>query len=363
MNRIRAYNCQFGDCYCIFNSPDNPLYVDFGIHRRCGCNSCRYDSIINDIKSFSQKDFLLTHYHEDHYSGLIRMMENDENHKTFGTVYLPCIPLESEQTKEALLIIKLVLTNGILRFKHDIEALKKLSFIRLLDSVYKATNEIVFLKKGDQLRGKYKVLWPDPGIVIDDINRNNPLDSEVSEGLHKISIGLLKVLRIGNKEDNGNKLKKLQEDYIDFVRENMKKIKAYVSKTNNISNEHCIVFHNIEDAEGDNILFTGDLGKKRIWDILARELHSSYSVIKIPHHGTTGYYHDFTNLVRKDSYLLIPNGGIERWKISGKYADNLHNKVIMICNNGCYCQQPNCICQSKHVSKWIDIHNSAVAPL
>lgn len=202
-------------------------------------------------------------------------------------------------------------------------------------------------------------MWPDPGIVIDDINRNNPLDSEVSDGLHNLSIGLLGVLR--NKENN--RLSELQEEYIGFASKIVKIIKIYVSKTNNISNEHCIVFHNIEDTEGENILFTGDLGKKSIWDILARELHSSYSVIKIPHHGTTGYYHDFTNLVRKDSYLLIPNGGIDRWKICDKYAGNLHNKVIVICNNGCYCQQPNCICQSKHVSKWIDIHNSAVALL
>lgn len=344
--KIRAYNCQFGDCYCIFNSSANPLYIDFGIHRRCGCNSCRYDSIINDIKSFSQKDFLLTHYHEDHYSGFVRMMENDENHKTFGKVYLPFIPLDREQTKEALLILKMILTNGILRFKHDIDALKKHSFITLLDSVYKATNEIVFLKRGDQLRGKYEVLWPDTGIVVDDINRSNPLDSEVSEGLHDISVGLLGVLR--TKENN--RLSEFQEEYIGFASKIVKNIKIYVSKTNNISNEHCIVFHNIEDVEGDNILFTGDLGKKRIWDILERELHNSYSVIKIPHHGTAGYYHDFTKWVREYSYLLIPNGSILGWKICDKYAENLHDKSVIICNEGCYCQQPTCICiNSKHV--------------
>ena len=344
--KIRAYNCQFGDCYCIFDSSANPLYVDFGIHRRCGYNSNRYDSIIKDIKSFGQKDFLLTHYHEDHYSGLIRMMENNENHKTFGTVYLPFIPLDDEQTKEALLIIKLILTNGILRFKNDIEALKKLSFIRLLDSVYKATNEIVFLKKGNQLRDKYKVLWPEIGIVVEDINRNNPLNPEVSEGLHSISIGLLGVLR--NKEDN--RLRELQDEYISFASKVIKTIKFYVSKTNNISNEHCIVFHNIEEAEGENILFTGDLGKKRIWDKLERELHSSYFAIKIPHHGTAGYYHDFTNYVRENSYMLIPNGRAKGWEISGKYPESLHEKAFMVCNEGCICQKRICICtNSKHV--------------
>ena len=348
--KIRAYNCQFGDCYYILDNSANPLYVDFGIHKRCRCNSCRYDSIIDDIRSFGRKDFLLTHYHEDHYSGFIRMMENDKNHKTFGRVYLPCIPLNSKQTKEALLIIKLILTNGILRFKHDIEALNKLSFIRLLDSVYKATDEIVFLKRDDQLRDKYKVLWPDTGMVVRDIEKNNALNSVIFDGqeLDSISLGLLGVLRIGNKEDN--RLKELQEDYIGFASESVKKIKAYVSKTNNISNEHCIVFHNIEDTEGKNILFTGDLGKKRIWNMLERELHSSYSVIKIPHHGTARYYHDFTNRICEGSYLLIPNGGVPEWKICAKYAANLYNKTFMVCNEDCYCQQPICICiNSKHV--------------
>lgn len=343
--KIRAYNCLFGDCYCIYNADDNPLYVDFGIHKRCSSSddghNKQYNSIIKDINNLKCKDFLLSHYHEDHYSGFVKMMKDSKNHKTFNTVYLPFIPLEEGQTEEALLIIKTILMNGILRFKHDIKGLEKQSFIKLLDSVYKATDTIVFLKKGDKVNNKYTILWPEVDTVVNDINKSKTLKKDSSEYFEKdlngISRGLFDIIRTGSRNDNTYKLDRLQKEYISFASNIIYKIKTYVSKTNNISNEHCIVFHNERDEGGNNILFTGDMGKKTIWNKIEHDLHDSYSVVKIPHHGTTRYYHDFTNRAKKDSYILIPNGGISYWKICNMYADSLSNNAIMVCNEGCFC--------------------------
>lgn len=376
--KIRAYNCLFGDCYCIDNLVDDPLFVDFGIHRRCKSSDKhikRYNSIIEDISNFDSKDFLLTHYHEDHYSGLVRMMEDKKYHKSFGKVYLPFIPLREEQEKEAIQIIELILINGILRFRFDIDGLKKYSFIKLLESVYNATNKIVFLKRGDCINGRYKVLWPDVNVVVDDIKNyitiygdfaskdgfaNTDCILNPKSELNNISLKLLEIMRIETQGYDKSELDHLQKEYIGFAKRIADKIKESVAKSNNISNEHCIVFHNDINEYGLNILFTGDVGKQKIWTILEPQLHSSYSVIKVPHHGTAKHYHDFTKYLAEESYLLIPNGGIPKWKICSRYPDFSFDKPIMVCNSGCFCEKSKntrkCICsKSRHVVDYTDI--------
>ena len=62
------YKCAFGDCFKLEDDAGDVLYVDFGIHIRSmkkKDREARYDQIIQDIPEKS--DFLLTHYHADHY--------------------------------------------------------------------------------------------------------------------------------------------------------------------------------------------------------------------------------------------------------------------------------------------------------
>ncbi len=69
---IRMYNCYFGDCFRVENSNGNDLLVDFGIHNASTSalnRDTRFNDIYNDLNEESV-DFLLSHYHEDHYNGV-----------------------------------------------------------------------------------------------------------------------------------------------------------------------------------------------------------------------------------------------------------------------------------------------------
>ena len=99
------YNCAFGDCFRITKSDapnrhESVLFVDFGIHKLCKRNSNeptnwrsqRYQAIVDDILGtyplntpHNNVDFLLSHYHYDHYSGLDYLPNNWK----FDNVYIP----------------------------------------------------------------------------------------------------------------------------------------------------------------------------------------------------------------------------------------------------------------------------------
>lgn len=127
-------------------------------------------------------------------------------------------------------------------------------------------------------------------------------------------------------------------------------------KLSKFGNEISIVFQNYKTNR--NILFTGDFGKEKNWAFIEEnqdgiiDLHSYYDVIKIPHHGTSSYYHSFINRMTSDSKLLIPNGYINRpWNVSPKYhtdAINKKSETIRACNKTCPKPQksscPKCIC-------------------
>ena len=92
---VRMYNCWFGDCFRIYHDPDdtagNDLIVDFGIHPNCRSRAdreARFDLIYNDFFTGHNSDFLLTHYHADHYNGVIYASQHGVR---FENVYIPDI--------------------------------------------------------------------------------------------------------------------------------------------------------------------------------------------------------------------------------------------------------------------------------
>ena len=71
---IRMYECGFGDCFRLREASQVDLYVDFGIHSSSWAGKDkikRFDNVIADMNE--KKDFLLTHYHDDHFNGAIYM--------------------------------------------------------------------------------------------------------------------------------------------------------------------------------------------------------------------------------------------------------------------------------------------------
>lgn len=89
--KIRMYECGFGDCFRLETGQNqetgqNDLYVDFGIHTASWTRKereRRFDYIISEMKE--KKDFLLSHYHEDHFNGAMYMAKNSS--ERFTNVY------------------------------------------------------------------------------------------------------------------------------------------------------------------------------------------------------------------------------------------------------------------------------------
>ena len=81
------YECGFGDCFRLREANQVDLYVDFGIHSSSWSGNDktnRFDNVIADMNE--KKDFLLTHYHDDHFNGAIYMATTTPHR--FNDVYI-----------------------------------------------------------------------------------------------------------------------------------------------------------------------------------------------------------------------------------------------------------------------------------
>lgn len=363
---IRMYNCYFGDCFNIENLNENNLLVDCGIHSICqniNVRNQRFKDIYCDINN-STMDFLLSHYHEDHYNG-IEYMSNKWNYK-FEKVYIPDI----WDINGSIDAISLHLLSGIL----DKSILHKgTTILTFLKALCKDDGKVIFVRRGSKIQDKYVALWPSEKFIkdkADKLLKKMIVDEDLSDNdisqlsyysteLQTIVLGI----RSNNIERSGllERINLLEEDisksFEHFIDKGVKPSTLFNLKDfgNNIS----IVFQNNEDTANDNILFTGDFGSlKKQWNKIECnfdgkkdcKMHPLYHVIKIGHHGTRAYYHSFVGRINNDSVLLIPNdGGKKGWNICSDYSLNALStgaQVICATNNTCEAKNNNRGCCS-----------------
>lgn len=368
---IRMYYCGFGDCFRITDKNQKHLYVDFGIHRLCPnldeWKQKQYDFIIDDMPS--QADFLLTHYHYDHYAGLIYMMKHRKYR--FQNIYIPDIWRIHDSVKVVqLLLYKDLLTKTVLN--------NGLSLLRFLISICHCHGKIFFIQRNHHIQNDYIALWPSEDMVNHAASklyaRLNIEDLPFTKQLENIAERLCVLMReIGALEEyyevdqyaiNSESVKRLQmiasfeelEEQLIALSKDIKVNKSHHIKLAEFSHRINIIFHN-KDISKQNILFTGDGDNSDdMWDIIMHNkdgktpFHQHYDVIKLPHHGTKSHYYDFTNFMNHNSIFLIPNGYIQRWPIARQYAIDANKKSIkVICahNNACMSSHPTCQC-NKH---------------
>ena len=91
---VEVYNAYFGDCIMLKDKSDNSnLLVDFGVHYFSTVSSkygkrvdlmCKIADDISMRYSGKKTSLLITHFHEDHISGLIYMYKsNQSKYKAF----------------------------------------------------------------------------------------------------------------------------------------------------------------------------------------------------------------------------------------------------------------------------------------
>ena len=166
--KVEIYNAYFGDCIVLKDEDDDSnLLVDFGVHyiskvaKKYGSRECLLEEIENGIiKSYSNKNIslLITHFHEDHISGLIHMYKNKKCKNFFRNIYIANI-WNNPFIVASNLLEEMLLENELK--KCDLPRTTA-SLFDLLDFFSDNVQGIKLLKRGDLFENdKYITLWPE----------------------------------------------------------------------------------------------------------------------------------------------------------------------------------------------------------
>lgn len=258
--KIRMYDCKFGDCFRLMEQDEVDLYVDFGIHPFCGAKwrDAQFARIIDDMPD--EMDFLLTHYHADHFSGAVYMAKN--TNKRFRNVYIPNV----WDYSESIDIIMLLLLRG---FYSKFTMNQNLTLFDFLWSICKMDSRIYFLSRGVKFRNhQYVTLWPSLDFVSDNtkdimMKIRTHFQQEDLEQLEKIAEelrNLVRRMREGDydKEDIIKELNALKWDYTSLTGRMTSSSLSnhYINKLNKLGNDISVVFQNDKDFSEGNMTIT-----------------------------------------------------------------------------------------------------------
>lgn len=354
--KIRMYECGFGDCFRLREENQVDLYVDFGIHASSWPiydRIKRFKHIIGDMEK--EKDFLLTHYHDDHFNGAIYMAAHTLHR--FRDVYISDVwNMPGSVYVTSLTLLRGIFTNSVVFGQNTI--------IDFLKTICTGRSRIHFISRGVRFQNdQYIALWPEKQYAAKKAQKmfeqlQGELDRENLERIERIANRLNKLVVALANDSNGSiqeyivQFNELGEEYFAVQRafdesygDNYDKIQYKLTK---FGNEISIVFQNYQADR--NVLFTGDFGKKKNWSFIENnmdtlvKMHSYYEVIKIPHHGTKSYYHSFRKRIDAASTLMIPNGYISRnWYVDSRYnTDSVAVKNRTVCAHNKSCSGPAC---------------------
>lgn len=363
---IRMYDCGFGDCFRIENNNANLLYVDFGTAAFYEKTDNLYDRIIDEMPN-DNMDFLLTHYHKDHFAGVCYMSGNAS--KKFQNVYIPDI----WKINDAVDVVSLYLLSGLLS-KTILE--RNLTLIDFLISICKVDSKIHFISKDKSIQNDYVALWPDSEISYSKLfpKKYSFGENQDWEKLHSLAEKLVSSITEKAGDDGilkadseiGEELQEINNAY-KGLKESFSQDKKLLYDLREWGNTISIVFQSKNTIqESQNILFTGDVGigrygNKDIWKKIRENRENSalanknnFKLIKIPHHGTKNYYFDFSEFVDNGVWLLIPNGDHKKWKIYEGYKELLNttkgNAVCSDCSNcNAFISAGKCVCSKEYV--------------
>lgn len=320
---IKMFDCGFGDSFLLhYNEECNPLLVDFGIHQRSKKRGKvpAYENVVKTVNAIDKKDFMLTHFHGDHFSGMLYWKKHWRTaypNRNFDKIIVPGV--------NSLAVIKVLLFLS-LRCSHD-----KVYFIEFLEWYCRSRfRGLRLVSRGDRYHN-LEILWPDKKSIEENAKKNLAVLNEDDEFATKLSPLLnfaeeILILINTLTEDTFNdyeeaikllvEVKKAKKTIEDSLSDEEKKKYIEKIKELNIGNECSIVFQYKESIDNDkerNCLFTGDVisdAWSTIEGCVPPLLYDKFDVIKLPHHGTKCYYHDFVARVRDGCRFLIPNGSI-----------------------------------------------------
>ncbi|MGI6070573.1 MAG: MBL fold metallo-hydrolase [Blautia sp.] len=372
--KIRMYNVGFGDCFCL-RDKDSHLLVDFGSSNRLIGKKTRnkvFDEIISDLTTIENKNLLLTHFHLDHLSGLLYMMKKNYLHE-FETVYLPDVFSGAEMDSAlALLLLADLLKDSYLP-SHQV------SLFALVEALCRHPGKVSLLRRGVEFEGRYQTLWPDTNEIGREIaaviavipKRHMAAFSQLVQfagQLRKLVYAMTVEGGVLDHSRGETHIGGLEKDFIELRRsigfaQLLGDFEERKIELRHLKNKISIVFQNAGERER-SLLFTGDVPPNYLKKIAENydgryPLYDRYWCIKVPHHGTGGYYYDFREYAPEN--LLISNGRYcskehkksKGYQISINYTGWLGcSGATMRCSNsdccdgyanGCTCKDPDII--------------------
>lgn len=353
---VIMYDCGFGDCFCLQEEHvDRPLFIDFGIHSasKVGDKKRIYKNVLDDMYRMVDEgepgiDFLLTHYHADHFSGLMYLIRQRDRHDElqhirFENVYIPNV-WSIANSRDIVMALMMSYLPGYGK--------RRMNIFDFLIAICKTGGCIHLTNRGSIISNELIALWPPTDITSGIWLREIPgINEEFISTLGDIADELINIVLalIQNQRDgeHANAVLHLKMLRTRFYRLGKKAPDIDINtriRLNEFGNEVSIVFHNIYSAQnGRNVLFTGDVHADA-WDVMRSlqvldgiSLHDEYGIIKVPHHGTSGYFHDFGAYISQsqETKFLIPNGDIRRsgHGISSYYPNSCHGRLVCCSNN------------------------------
>jgi beta-lactamase superfamily II metal-dependent hydrolase len=357
--KITMHDVGFGDFFVLNDNNEN-CFID------CGSKRIKHVGKIakNEVENYTGSNKLcglLTHFHEDHYSGFKELAKS--NNKYFDQMMIPCIVLDDIMNSP----IQIELATYFYTFLN-----KNTLTWKLADNILNSLNELRKITKNENLKyissgdtfsigsEQFEVLWPDRVISFDENlkrylfeldkatienqdwtqAKNRIIDS--FQNLRKASIEGMpireNIVRIGNEQNRLlNELNSfrnsISSEFVDIVMNSSIKYhgtKLYSKNQNSTS----IVFHHIQQAQGltSKLLMTGDVEKSTIDEYLAPKLKQNYKVIKAPHHGTENHYS--SKLPQTDNILISTRPHKRYGKISKNYRKHANIAAPRYCTNG-----------------------------
>jgi hypothetical protein len=358
---VTMFDTDFGDCFLIENEHvEVPLCVDFGIHKnnsviRGSARTKRYKEIIDHLPE--ECDFLLTHYHFDHYSGALYMSKHSK--KKFRNVYIPDVWDSSNK----YILVKMAILSSLSNGK------KGANLATFLKAICKSKVHLV--ARGRNISNNFVALWPEKekikqGLIDDNIFSKLPTSTnakleEISEKLHKAVTMMVELPGNEVDENNTNEIEAILLDCSEDIDQLDIPVGTLGEKYDNAES---IVFSNKPNINNNdrNMLFTGDIYNETLKYLAVNkngpQLLNDYQIIKVPHHGTSlnFYYYDFTKIAAPNSFFLVPNGSVKlgknkkKWGIEKTYVYdvNLLDATMVLSNKKAFFR-------GKKPSKYVDI--------
>lgn len=339
MQWIELHDVGFGECAVIGGRKQEIVMIDCGSLNQRLHTGCLFRDYVADLQKkyeeASERSFVLTHFHKDHYCGLPLLLQGSPYY--FDRIYVPCCPTNAQGTP---LFLELTIYIDAFVTGPGSETVRmnaaNLRFFRKICQL-NGTEGIFTLQAGDILefdQTDYQVLWPP--------KTNYPFSKELEELVAQAD----RILRASGDPCVASFLQLKQELCQAYVR--CMEAFAYQTQADAAERAACVTDLEILVEElnallprihamaigrqvrqllcdqarvravgteinsssiilaSDTILLTGDATPETM-ERIAPQLQEQYWLVKAPHHGTeSSWWPGFSEM--GITHLLISNG-------------------------------------------------------